>query len=90
MALRRSSPYVAIAVTDSDRALLEAIAKLTEQLGRPPAAGEIGEHLGITRLGARKRLKRAERRGLLQDVPKVVSSGKWALTRAGERARNGG
>jgi predicted ArsR family transcriptional regulator len=63
------------------------VGDLTDQLGRAPSAAEIGDHLGITRLGARSQLQALEAKGLLKDIPKTVSSGQWALTEAGIKAR---
>ncbi len=65
---------------------LEALRVLTEALGGPPSATQLGTHLGISRIGARKLLKRLEARGLARDVPKQVSSGQWAITPDGDRA----
>ena len=75
--------------TARQRAFLGAVATLTRELGRAPSATEIGDRLGISRLGARRQLQDLEAKGLLLDVPRVVSSGQWALTPAGEKARQG-
>lgn len=61
---------------------LEAIAALTAELGHPPSAVAIAARLGVSRTGIRSQLKALERKGLLKDVPKEVSSGRWGLTRA--------
>lgn len=74
------------APTDRQTDFLAAVRTLTRSLGRAPNAQEIGDHLGISRLGARLRLKHLEQTGYLKDVPKTVSSGKWALTPAGASA----
>lgn len=70
--------------TDRQKDFLAAVVALTDTLERPPNAKEIGDYLGITRLGARRQLQNMADKGLLRDVPKVISSGQWALTRAGE------
>jgi predicted ArsR family transcriptional regulator len=60
---------------------------LTEALeGQAPSATQLGERLGISRLSARKLLLRLAARGLVADVPKLVSSGQWAVTPDGDRA----
>lgn len=59
---------------------LEAVRELTASLGHAPSAGEIAKRLGITRWGVRKLLKALAAKGLVHDVPKVVSSGQWAVT----------
>lgn len=85
---RRKSPYAPTkAASEYDRDLIRAVETLTARLGEAPTATQVGAELGITRLGARKRLLRAQRLGWLEDVPKVISSGQWAVTKAGERAR---
>ena len=73
--------------TPRQRDFLATVHALTGELGRAPSAAEIGARLGITRLGARRQLQNLASKGLLRDVPKVVSSGQWALTPAGEAAR---
>lgn len=69
--------------TARQRAFLLAVVELTELQGRAPSATELGARLGMTRLGARGNLQRLAAKGLIRDVPKVVSSGQWALTDAG-------
>ena len=64
---------------------LAAVVRLTASLERPPSAQEIADELGITRLGARRQLMNLADKGLMRDVPRGVSSGKWALTPAGVR-----
>ncbi len=56
------------------------------RIGRPPRPAEVAERTGVTRLGARRQLQALEKKGLLQDVPKLVSSGQWALTPTGADA----
>jgi predicted ArsR family transcriptional regulator len=72
--------------TPRQRAFLEAVLALTEELGRPPSASEVADRLGITRVGARPQLRALAAKGLLSDVPVTVSSGKWALTEAARAA----
>lgn len=91
-ARRAKSPFVAQAPrspTRRQKEFLRAVADLTANLGRAPSAGELGEHMGISRLGARGQLLRLAERGLLRDVPVVVSSGQWALTDAGTAELDG-
>lgn len=73
--------------TERQGAFLDAVANLTTVLGRPPNAVEIATRLGISYQGASKQLRNLESKGLVSDVPKVVSSGQWALTDKGQRSR---
>lgn len=66
---------------------LRAVQELTAALGRAPNAREVGDHMGMTRTGARLQLLDLERKGLLEDMPKIVSSGQWALTAAGKASQ---
>jgi DNA-binding MarR family transcriptional regulator len=76
------SPYLpAPGATDRQGAFLGAIAELTEELQRAPNATEVAERLGISQPGARKQLRSLEAKGLIQDVPKLVSSGQWAVVK---------
>jgi predicted ArsR family transcriptional regulator len=68
--------------TARQRAFLVAVADLSRELEREPSAVEIAARLGITRSGARPQLRALKAKGLLVDVPKQVSSGKWALSPA--------
>lgn len=91
MAARRKrarSPYKAPpgGVIASQRALLECVHNLTQLHGAAPSASLVAERLGISRIVARKRLRLLEASGLLQDLPRTISSGKWALTDAGRAA----
>jgi DNA-directed RNA polymerase subunit N (RpoN/RPB10) len=70
-------------LTPHQRAFLRTVANLTAELGGPPSAGVVGEHVGLTRHGARRMLVSLEEHGLIADVPKVVRSGQWALTEQG-------
>lgn len=67
--------------TDRQREFLAAVAKLHAE-GRDASAIAIAAELGIDRTGTRSQLGALARKGLVVDVPKVVSSGKWALTDA--------
>jgi DNA-binding transcriptional ArsR family regulator len=74
---------------------LRAVGELTVELGEPPSAAAVAERLGVTRTGARRQLMALEAKGLVCDVPRRVSSGKWALTEpcplcAGEPTRREG
>lgn len=66
--------------------LLRVVEALRLELGRFPTASDVARKLGISRYGASKQLHRLEERGLLADVPVVVSSGQWGLTDAARRA----
>ena len=80
MAARRRSPFAPAPVaTDRQQEFLDAVQALTGELGRAPNAAEVGKRLGITRRGARLQLQALAAKGLVVDVPKVVSSGQWAL-----------
>jgi DNA-binding IclR family transcriptional regulator len=68
--------------TPRQRAFLVAIADLSRELGREPSAVEIAARVGVTPTGARPQLRALQTKGLLVDVPKQVSSGKWALSPA--------
>jgi predicted ArsR family transcriptional regulator len=79
---RARSPFVAAPArpaTDRQSEFLAAVAALTLANGEPPSASAVAAWLGISRIGARQQLKALEAKGLLVDVPRVVSSGKWAL-----------
>jgi predicted ArsR family transcriptional regulator len=75
------SPYVARPATDRQEQFLAAIAELTEALGQAPSANAIAERLGVTPKGARQQLQALAAKGLAEDVPKVVSSGQWAIVK---------
>lgn len=63
---------------------LDAVRQATQLHGRPPTATHVGAIMGMTPWGARKALKILEAHGYVVDVPKVVSSGQWALTAESE------
>jgi len=90
---RLKSPYAPKApprpATDRQRDFLVAVAELTRELGRSPSAADIGARLGMSRQGAEKQLHALEAKGLLSDVPRMVRSGQWQLTEAGEAERGG-
>lgn len=73
------SPFVVRAATDRQSEFLDAIRVLTAELGRAPNATEVGKRLGIGRDGARKQLMALAAKGIVADVPKMVSSGQWAI-----------
>lgn len=82
-----SSPFVVASPrgpTARQRGWLQALAELAAELGRAPNATELAEHTGVSRFGARRALRALAAKGLTQDVPKVVSSGQWAVTAAGQ------
>ena len=90
---RARSPFVAAPrrpATDRQSEFLAVVATLTAETGEPPSASAIAARLGISRLGARHQLKALEAKGLLVDVPKVVSSGKWALVTPRPEVNDGG
>lgn len=64
--------------------VLEAVRKLSAA-GERVSAIAVADLLGITRQLAARQLVLLERKGFVADVPKVVRSGNWALTKAGER-----
>lgn len=53
--------------------------------GEAASATAIAERLGMSRQHVSRQLARLERKGFLADVPKVVRSGHWTLTKVGER-----
>ena len=65
---------------DSRDELIAAVAALIAETGEPPSAAAVAKRLGVTRIAARRRLKEAEALGLLEDVPRTISSGKWRLS----------
>lgn len=65
--------------------IMRVVARLTAELGHPPNATNLAAALGITHRGARKALAALQALGLLADVPIEVSSGKWRVTREGQR-----
>lgn len=65
--------------TARQRAILAAVKALLDETGEQPSATAIAERLGVTRTGIRPQLHSLSEQGLLVDVPKAVSSGKWAL-----------
>lgn len=66
--------------TERQRAILAAVVALTKETGEKPSAIAIADRLGVTRTGIRPQLHSLEAQGLLVDVPKTVSSGKWAVS----------
>jgi len=65
-------------------AVLEAVRELAAA-GARVSAITVSERLGISRQQAARQLSLLERKGFVADIPKVVRSGNWALTKAGER-----
>jgi Mn-dependent DtxR family transcriptional regulator len=59
---------------------LDAIRELAKELGRAPTATDIAERVGVSRQGAIDQLRNLEKKGLVQDMPKLVSSGQWQVT----------
>lgn len=51
--------------------------------GEATSATAIAARLGISRQLASRQLALLERKGFVRDVPKVVRSGRWALTKEG-------
>lgn len=81
---RQRSPFApeptALPPTARQDEFRAAIAALTAELGRGPSTGEIAARLGVTRDGCRSQLRALEKKGIIGDVPKMVRSGRWALT----------
>lgn len=73
--------------TARQSAFLGAVGELTVRLARAPSATEVAAHLAISRQCAQRQLRALEAKGLLCDVPKLVSSGQWALTELGAALR---
>jgi Mn-dependent DtxR family transcriptional regulator len=65
-------------------AVLAAVRELAGA-GARVSAITVGERLGISRQQAARQLSLLERKGFVADIRKVVRSGNWALTKAGER-----
>lgn len=65
-------------------AVLAAVRELAAA-GARVSAITVAERLGISRQQAARQLSLLERKGFVADIPKVVRSGNWALTKAGER-----
>ncbi len=83
-AKRLRSPYAPPRpATARQGAFLDAIRELAGELGRAPTATDIAERLGVSRQGALKQLRMLEAKGLVQDMPKLVSSGHWQVTGEG-------
>lgn len=64
--------------------VLAAVRALTAA-GEAASAIAVAARLGMTRQHVSRQLAALERKGFLRDVPKVVRSGHWTLTPAGER-----
>lgn len=64
--------------------VLAAVRELTAA-GAQVSAQAVADRLGISRQQAARQLSLLERKGFVADIPKVVRSGNWALTKAGER-----
>ncbi len=83
-AKRLRSPYAPKApprpATARQSDAIEAVRELTRTLGHAPNAVEVAAELGIAKQTARKLLRKLEAKGLVRDVPKMVSSGQWAVT----------
>lgn len=71
------------ALSDRQRAYLDAVLVLAPTLPQAPSAADVARHLGITRKGARAQLRALVRKGYLAEVPVVIIAG-FALTAAGE------
>lgn len=68
--------------TDRQREVLAVVLALRDE-GKDVSAVAIGERMDIGRMAAANHLRSLERQGLMRDIPKVVSSGKWELTEQG-------
>lgn len=79
-AKRTRSPYVPLKpATARQNDYIEVVRQLTRDNGRAPSAADVAERMGITRQAALQQLQALESKGLLCDVPKMVSSGQWAV-----------
>lgn len=81
-----SRPYRGLRVrkrTPRQRSIALLVLELTAELGRPPTTADIAKRLAVSRATALESLKRLERVGVLADLPKVISSGTWEVTRDG-------
>lgn len=74
--------------TDRQREYLAVVARLAAETGSVSAMA-LADALGVDRKVAMRGLRAVAAKGLLADVPKVVSSGKWALTAAGRALLEG-
>lgn len=45
----------------------------------PPSTGELAKQFGVSRQAMQQLLAKLEARGLLEDAPRVVRSGKWRV-----------
>ncbi len=81
---RLKSPYLPKApprpATARQSDYLDAVRALTLELGRGPTAVEVAARLGVAKQSARQQLQALEVKGLLRDMPKLVSSGRWQVT----------
>lgn len=75
--------------TDRQGEFLEAVVALTESLGHAPSNSDVARHMGVSRWGARRQLMALEQKGLLKDIPKVVSSDQWEITDTARKVRAG-
>jgi Mn-dependent DtxR family transcriptional regulator len=80
-------PYQGLRVrkrTPRQRELVRTVLELTAELGRPPSARDVAKRLGVARQTALESLKLLERIGAVADLPRVVRSGTWQVTRDGQ------
>lgn len=70
-------------ITARQSEVLATVRELATAEG-PPSASKVAERLAITRMCAVRHIRALERKGYLLDVPKLVSSGQWALTEQAE------
>lgn len=59
--------------------VVDAIRTLTARDGVPPSSQALGDWLGVSRQSAKKHLDVLEAKGLIQDEPRMVRSGRWRV-----------
>jgi SOS-response transcriptional repressor LexA len=67
-------------ITPRQSAILDAVRALTRETGQAPSAADVGARLGISKQSALRQLRAIEVKGLVSDLPKLVSSGQWQVT----------
>lgn len=62
-------------LTDHQRAVIDQITARET----PPSTVELARHFGVSRQAMQQTLHALEKRGVLEDAPRVVRSGKWRV-----------
>jgi predicted transcriptional regulator len=78
--------YLPHTLSPYQRELVELIATRARG-GEPPSTVELAKHFGVARQTMAETLHALERRGVLEDTPRLVRSGKWRVTAADKGAR---